>query len=109
MWSTPVVHCAHSYALAVEGPVLAASTAADGDGEEQGAAAAAAAAGAGAEAAPWKVVYSGDTRPCDALVEVRSLTEIPETETRCALFPEDSPARALLHAPYRVHVACCEE
>lgn len=41
MWSVPVVHCAHSYGLIIES----------------------------GEACPWKVVYSGDTRPCDALVE----------------------------------------
>ncbi len=48
------------------------STAAAGAGGQPSAAAAAAAAaggGAAAAAAPWKVVFSGDTRPCAAVVE----------------------------------------
>ena len=43
--SVPVTHCAHSYGIVLEG----------------------ATSPGGAD--PWKIVYSGDTRPCDALTQ----------------------------------------
>lgn len=43
--SVPVVHCAHSFALSLESEPVSSSD----------------------DTATWKVVYSGDTRPCEAL------------------------------------------
>lgn len=44
--SIRVIHCAHSYGLVLESPESGANS-----------------------VGPWKIVISGDTRPCDALVE----------------------------------------
>lgn len=49
--SVRVKHCAHAYALLLEAPPKPGSE------------------GGGEATAGWKLVFSADTRPCDALVE----------------------------------------
>lgn len=85
MWSVPVVHCAHAYALAVEGPLLAPTPAEPAAGAAETAAVGPSGA---APPRPWKVVYSGDTRPCDSLIKARR-----------ALFLLLSPAPSLPSSP----------
>jgi len=61
--SVPVVHCNEAFAVVLQGcappPQLVPWGVRVGEGER----------GGDGEGRAWKVVYSGDTRPCQAVVE----------------------------------------
>ena len=57
--SVPVIHCPEAFAAVLQ---AAGGEKSEGEGEGGG-------EGEGVAASGWKLVYSGDTRPCDALVE----------------------------------------
>ena len=72
--SVPVIHCDEAFAA-----VLQAEGEADGEkGEREG-------EGRGEGARGWKLVYSGDTRPCDALIEAARGATLLIHEVRCGM------------------------
>ena len=87
LWTVPVVHCPHAFAVVVEG------------------------------AAGWKFVFSGDTRPCPQLTQAAKGATMLVHEVRCrhardvfsgqSAEPAPTPRiRALNHVAKGAHHAC---